>query len=1184
MANEQVIDEVISPVAPKQVTDLTTLLAELDIQMVGNIKSANALNVATSNSKTFGDYTKNATAAALATEKITQAQNKTAQTTVALNQAQAKAAADEQLRQDKALAALQKRQSAQAISDAREIAQAEAKAEKLQAIQDESIRKANVQFPPSQAANNPVTQEPSAVEGVMPGGIANQSDYEGGVRTATAATAAETAAMLEQQEVLGTLTVEQRANIETLLALQAERAANALELKELNVQDAVSGERAIFLTAEQLKLKVAIAEVTVELNRQTKAMLSEDGATKQLGQSVLLLREAYDSLSPAERNSANGQKQLAELQALDTEYKALKISTGDTSKEVGAYEKAIAKATNGSQLAATAVNVATRSIIRMVVQFALFGVILQAAQWLFEYIKALDMFNPIASEAERRQKALVDAFASGDYTKGVENVEKLGASLDLANKHIGDSDSAINLYNESIGKTFGYVNNLTDAQKGFESNSDKYIQSIYLEAAAQAVMNDASKEAADILVKNQKLRNEIEDYNKGKLTLAIALKEPFSSTDPHNNTAENDQKEIDANTKKVKAIFSNAQGAIESFMKDQNKVTGQTTTKVGADATAELANKIANESLEREKEIAQSKVGDEKLSYKTRLQAAQEFYNASVQIEKNNEALQLKELPANDARKEDIEKDAANKLLQLKITYTNQVQTLNDKAYKQDQEILKNNLEKQRDLFKSVFDDPNQSYDMKLIALGVYNKKSAELIKANYDEQIKASGKNAKSVTLAEQTKAKAIIQLDNETAQERLKIQKENLAKILEVAKESEEEQLQTLDNASKIALLAINKVKDDKENSLSLERAQGKISEKKYNDELLLLNDEFNIQKISQELETQRVILALREGQRDATLLRAKVDGATPDELKKISSNANKGIQPTKDNIANLGAALGNAQAKLTIDQTKSGSSNGDKKKNAEIFALEQTGKAVDELDKLRQRAYENEIARLEKLSQQIDDNAQQEKDAVNNSIVSSSTKAREINLIDAKAAIAKKNIAEQEAQQKEKAAIADKEASVAKIILSTAEAAIKAPAELGPLLGLAAVPVVLALGAVELALAIATPIPKFAMGTKNYPGGLGLWGEAGTELATLPSGKQVISDGPGLANFPKGTVITPHMELMQMIRPDAVKYVGGQEIGWKEVLSQLKKMEPKNQRNKISVNLDMGFEIYKQQFLRR
>lgn len=1189
--NEQLIDTVISPGVDAQVTSLTKLLQDLDIVMIADIKSANALNTALSNSKSFADYNKTATAAGIQLEKLQQQQNKTAQTTVTLNAAQAKAAADQQARDDKAAAALISKQSRQATADAKEIASAEAKAAKLSAMQDaanakaaeSAARRANTQFPNVQTAPNPVTGEPDNPSTRYEPIITGNENMAITATKSTAAIAAENVALLEQQEVLGGLTIAQRSNIEAQLALQAEMTANRAEIKALNAEDAASAERLAFLTAEQLRLKIAMSEVTIELNKQTKEQLSQEGSVKQLTAALEILRNEYFELGVAERESASGQAMLININKLDLEVKRLRMSVGDTSKEVGAYEKAIAKATSGTQLATQAITIATRTIVRMVAQFALFGIIFKAAEALYDYIRALDMFNPVATEAEMRQKSLVDAFNSSDYTKGIESLEKLSANLELIKKGIGNSDNVINEYNATIGKTFGYVNNLTDAQKGFIDNSDAYIKAIYLEAAAQSILADSAKEIGTAMAKNQADRNEIEKLNAGGGTV-IGINLPNKKQNANDrlytkDAVDNLQADINKRDKRIKEIIENSKKALQNTYKDLNAVPGQGGATVGSDPAAELANKIANAALEHQKIIEQAKISNEKLSYKTRLDAINAFYSASEQIEKNNEALQLKELPAKDARREDVEKEATNKLLQLQESRNAQLASLRDKQYKQDQEILKNNIQKQLDLFKQISEDTMQSYDMKLIALDEYGKRSKELIEANYKQQLKEAGKNGESINLAEQEKAKAILQLDNQTASDRLKIQKENLQKILEQTKESEQEQLETLQNGSNLALRALTEVKDKKVNALNLERAQGKIEEKKYNQELLEINDQFAIDRIAQEIATQQGILAAREGYRDATLSRMKIDGASPVDIAKFTSGANKDIQGTKNTLANLGDDLINAKSKQAVDKTKNPTKEAEEeRKKIEEAATKATIEAIDSIDKLRQKAYEAEIQRLEKLKDQIDENAANEKLQVQNSIASSATKARELAVIEAQASAQKKAIDAQEKKEKQKSAIADKEATIAKIIIEGALAVVKALPNL-ILAGIVAAGV-----AVELATAVATPIPKYALGTDNYPGGLGIWGEAGMERADLPDGTVHYSHGASLANFPRGTKITPHLELMQQIRPANVGYVGGESIGWVEVVKQLKKMEPKAGRTRVNVNVDMGYENYKQQYLRR
>lgn len=1169
MANSTSIDQVVDPVAVEQFVTLKTAGKELRVELVALLETAVKLN-ATLGGSSPASFAKNVKAATDATAQLIAADQKVT------DNKQKQAEKQEQI-VNKYLITLSKQAAAQERQDAKDIANAEAKAAKLQAIQDkadqERLRKANVQFPASQDAPNPVTMDDSPAVRYEPL-ITGQEDMAITASKSTEAITAESAAMAEQAEVLAGLSSEYRANIETLLALQVERAANGAELKALTVEDAANGERAVFLTAEQIRLKTAISQVNSELLAQTKATNFQSTSVSQLDAELATLRNQYYNVMTAEdRATVSGEALRLQIATLDSEIKAIKVSTGQTSAIVGDYTNAINKSTIGTQLADRVTNQFIRSIIRMGVQFLLIGIIFKAAEAIYDYIKALNVFNPVATEAEMRQKALVEAFASGDYSKAIENVEQLASTFDLVKEGLENSDDAINKYNETMGKMYGYVNNLNDAQQGFIDHKKEYIQTIIDEAAAQAIAADSAQQIADLAKKNQEMQNyndQYKDFNDPKKYDEAVKNTGAEFVNLTRQQMRENIQEMADNKKRMDEIVTNSVTAMDNIYSG----TGKKKPSPGSgtsDPAADSRTKLLNSQLEAEKEFAQERMNNDKLSYATRNKYLDDFYTTSAQIEKNNEVNELQKLPAKDARRAEIEADANNKLLELQNQYQNAKTALNDKQYKQDQEILKNNLEKQRDLFKEVMDDPNVSYDGKLIALQSYNDRSQALIKADYDDQKKEAGKNAEAITIAEQNRDKATLDLARETADEKLKIQKKNLSDILAASKQSEQEQLETIDNGSKLALRGLTRAKDDKINALSLQRAREKISEKKYNEELLAINDQFNIDKISQEIATQQTILAVKQGNTDATYLRAKLTpGTTPEQLSKIKSDGAKNAQPTIDKIADLGIDLTNAKSKQTVDQTKgkAGESEEDKKK-IEQAATDATVKAIDEVNSLRQKAFEAEMKRLEEQGRKIDENAEIEKAAIGRSMDTTENKNRREQTAELQTASLKNNLQIKENELKRKAAIADKEATIAKIIATGALAIVSAfattPAYLGIILGA----IVSAAVGVELATAVATKIPAYAKGTGpggTKRGGLAWVGEKGVEHAKLPSGQEFYT--PGVAtvmNLPKGTVITPNHML-----PETPKWVSNRTDN-SDVVAAIdrlaRKEQPRPSRSKLS-----------------
>ena len=77
----------------------------------------------------------------------------------------------------------------------------------------------------------------------------------------------------------------------------------------------------------------------------------------------------------------------------------------------------------------------------------------------------------------------------------------------------------------------------------------------------------------------------------------------------------------------------------------------------------------------------------------------------------------------------------------------------------------------------------------------------------------------------------------------------------------------------------------------------------------------------------------------------------------------------------------------------------------------------------------------------------------------------------------------------------------------------------------------------GGIQLAAALATPIPQFAKGTDNAPEGYAIVGEKGTELVTEPSGKQWLTPAKDtLTYLKKGSKVTTNEDLMDMVKNQA------------------------------------------------
>jgi hypothetical protein len=149
-------------------------------------------------------------------------------------------------------------------------------------------------------------------------------------------------------------------------------------------------------------------------------------------------------------------------------------------------------------------------------------------------------------------------------------------------------------------------------------------------------------------------------------------------------------------------------------------------------------------------------------------------------------------------------------------------------------------------------------------------------------------------------------------------------------------------------------------------------------------------------------------------------------------------------------------------------------------------------------------------------------------------------------------------QEAALKRKQAIQDKAQAIFNIGLSTAQAIMSALAMTPPNIPLSISAGIT--GAVQLGLAASKPIPKFAKGTKSSPEGLAIFGEAGTELLTYPTGEQFLATKETLGYLPKGTEIKNAKETKEYLSNN-------------DLTSEIKGLRKDFRRKNLSVNVNVS-----------
>ncbi len=256
---------------------------------------------------------------------------------------------------------------------------------------------------------------------------------------------------------------------------------------------------------------------------------------------------------------------------------------------------------------------------------------------------------------------------------------------------------------------------------------------------------------------------------------------------------------------------------------------------------------------------------------------------------------------------------------------------------------------------------------------------------------------------------------------------------------------------------------------------------------------------------------------------LLLAQLDFA--EQNLKILKQGGQDVVKQEEEVAKL-------RQKISEDFTKKKSPISDKQKeqagelNAELVKFKEYFDAAESIiNSALDASFTNQKNKIQELIDANEEKKNKEIAAVEASTLSEQQKADRISVINTKAASEKERLELKQRQLDQKRAQYEKASKIAQIILNGA-LGVTAQVATGNLAGAIIAGV---LAAAQLAIAIATPIPKFKRGTKDAPGGAAILGDGFVpEVVEEPSGKMwVTADTPTVYDVPKHSVIYPSVD---------------------------------------------------------
>lgn len=291
-------------------------------------------------------------------------------------------------------------------------------------------------------------------------------------------------------------------------------------------------------------------------------------------------------------------------------------------------------------------------------------------------------------------------------------------------------------------------------------------------------------------------------------------------------------------------------------------------------------------------------------------------------------------------------------------------------------------------------------------------------------------------------------------------------------------------------------------------------------YDDQLVLLNNLRANDLISeQKYQKQRAELDAKYAQQ---------------ELQVEIQNAYFKVNSTKEGTTERAKAeqdLSDLVAKLSDNQVHAVEDAEKRKQKAVLDTIDKIQSAYDQITDILGKALDAQVtAQKNAIQLQINGIKDQEDaqiQAINNTVASETDKAAKIAIVQAQAQAQTEALQRRQKELDIQKAEFDKIKSIGTIILKTAEAVVTDLENPGK------IAFDIAVGAAELAIAVAAPIPTYALGVDDHPGGPAILGDGGrSEMAVLPDGSLYIS--------PAYDTLVPDLPAHTIVHPDARKFL--------------------------------------------
>lgn len=969
-------------------------------------------------------------------------------------------------------------------------------------------------------------------------------------------------------------------NISSLIKEQAALSSVKAELSKLNrienegkelTEEQVARKRELINSEKEHKQ--IISGLNQVIQNDIKLNQAASGSMNEMAQSLSKARIAYRNLTEEERNSPFGQELLKSIQKTDSKIKEFDASIGNHQRNVGNYAGGFNTLQYSVQQVARELPSLTMSLSQFFLAISnnipiLSDEIIKAknanAALRAEGKKGIPVWKQLISSVFSWQTALVVGITViTAYGKEISNFFK---SLFGAKQALIEVSEVQRIFGENIAKDTieldVMIDKLKNTTKGTEDYNkarmkiiDKYGD--YLKGQKDEIRNLEDLDAAYKILTQSIIQNSIqkglqeanskmiEEYNKGMESALDGVLEEFENKYGKGKGAEkfmtfkigitSDDKElreaaeeiyrefnertIGARTNELSKAWLNISKTNEKLKETQKTISIMENSyrKVFGTDTVKKSDSLLGkqQALRKEAELLPESTEEElKLKNKRLKQIDDEIKRLKelgIETDKQAKSREKEERKIHDyiIKLQERERNAYNQMLSLKEKEGSEAN-------------------------KRIVQDERFSYEERIEALNKYSEALKASVKTNAYAQIE---KLIRETTIGlgkdpdnEKDRAEVAQKVSNQV----LLIRQKEALEIEKITEQSAKTQLQIEEDRVKKMLKSIQEEADARSRAISGKESteydylakdykKGLMSEEVYQSKKKAISDKYALIRFDEEqkmLEQQLNTFGLKEEEKN-------------DIERRLAENRLEYEKWVNEQEIAAAEALAEKKKELLQDVFNFGQQLIEQRFQNQLNALEEESEANDEWS-------EREKERIDRLEEA-------------GAISKEQADARKA-VVDDQAAAREDQIENKRKEILRKQAIYEKAMAIAQIAWNTAQAIMAAWTN--PFTAPGMIPLIIAAGAVQSATVLATPIPEYAQGTEDHPGGLAIVGDGGKSEMIIAGGKVFRTPSTDtLVDLPPHSVVLPdfNAEMNTLKAPDI--HMSDRAISFEELSALLK-----------------------------